>query len=80
MRGSIVKKLTIREARQSLSHLDRLLDQEGEITITRRGKPIGRVMAIAGKKTMPSHKDLRMKMAPVKTESQVLVREDRDGR
>ena len=75
-----MKKLTIREARQSLSHLDRLLEQEGEITITRRGKPIGRVMAIAGKKAMPSHKDLRMKMAPVRTESQVLVREDREAR
>jgi prevent-host-death family protein len=75
-----MKKLSIREARQSLSHLDQLLEQEGEITITRRGKPIGRVMAIARKKAMPSHKDLRMKMTPVRTESQVLVREDREGR
>jgi prevent-host-death family protein len=75
-----MKKLTIREARQSLSHLDRLLEEEGEITITRRGKPIGRVMAITRKKAMPSHKDLRMKMAPVRTESQVLVREDREER
>jgi antitoxin (DNA-binding transcriptional repressor) of toxin-antitoxin stability system len=75
-----MRKLSIREARQSMSHLDRLLDQEGEITITRRGKPIGRVTAIAGKKAIPSHKDLRMKMAQVKLESQVLVREDREGR
>ena len=57
-----MKKLTIREARQSLSHLDRLLEEEGEITITRRGKPIGRVIAINGKKVIPSHKELRMKM------------------
>jgi antitoxin (DNA-binding transcriptional repressor) of toxin-antitoxin stability system len=63
-----------------MSHLDRLLDQEGEITITRRGKPIGRVTAIAGKKAIPSHKDLRMKMTQVKLESQVLVRDDREGR
>ena len=75
-----MKKLTIREARQALSHLDRLLEEEGEITITRRGKPIGRVTAIGGKKAIPSHKDLRMKMTPVKTESELLVREDREGR
>ena len=31
-----MKKLTIREARQSLSQLDRLLAVEGEVTITRR--------------------------------------------
>jgi antitoxin (DNA-binding transcriptional repressor) of toxin-antitoxin stability system len=75
-----MKKLSIREARQALSRLDRLLDEEGEITITRRGKPIGRVTAIGGKKPIPSHRDLRMKMTSVKTESEVLVRDDREGR
>ena len=74
-----MKKLTIRESRQSLSHLDDLLREEGEITITRRGRPIGRLTAIA-RKAIPSHRDLRMKMAPVKKGSQVLVREDREGR
>ncbi len=75
-----MKKLTTREARQALSQLDRLLEEEGEITITRRGKPIGRVTAIGGKKAIPSLKDLRMKMRPVKTKSEILVREDREGR
>ena len=75
-----MKKLTVREARQSLSQLDRLLETEGEITITRRGKPIGRVTGIGSKRAIPSHKDLRMKMARVKNESQVFVREDREGR
>ncbi len=75
-----MKKLTIREARQSLPHLDRLLEEEGEITITRRGKPIDRVTGVGAKKTIPSHKDLRMKMARVKKQSRLLVREDRDAR
>jgi hypothetical protein len=30
-----MKKLTIREIRQSLSHLDRLLETEGEVMVTR---------------------------------------------
>ena len=75
-----MKKLTIRQARQSLAQLDRLLEEEGEITITRRGKPIGRVVGIGPKRTIPSHKDLRMKMPRVKRESRILVREDREGR
>jgi prevent-host-death family protein len=75
-----MKKLSIREARQSLSQLDRLLKEEGEITITRRGTPIGRVTGIGARKAIPSHKDLRMKMARAKKESRVLVREDREGR
>jgi hypothetical protein len=31
-----MKKLGMRKARQSLSHLGRLLETEGEVTITRR--------------------------------------------
>ena len=41
-----MKNLTIREARQSLSHLDRLLETEGESTITRRGKPVAHVVPV----------------------------------
>jgi len=34
----ICKKLTIRETRQGLSRLEKILAQEGEVTITRREK------------------------------------------
>ena len=40
-----MKKLTIREARQSLTHLDRLLETEDEVVITRRGRVIARVQS-----------------------------------
>lgn len=56
-----MKKLTIREARQALSHLERLLGTEGEVTITRRGEPIARVTPITRKLAIPSHKNLRSK-------------------
>ena len=75
-----MKKLTIREARQSLSHLDRLLTAEGEVTITRRGEAIARVTPINRKSAMPSHKELRGKMPRLLKGSQVLVRKDRVGR
>ena len=41
-----MKKLTVREARQSLSHLERLIITEREVTITHRGKAIARVIPI----------------------------------
>ena len=44
-----MKKLTIRDTRRPLSYLDRLLAAEGEVTITRRGEAIARVIPI-GKK------------------------------
>jgi len=45
-----MKKLTVREARQSLSHLDQLPAIEGEVTITRRGDPIAKVVQVGRKR------------------------------
>jgi antitoxin (DNA-binding transcriptional repressor) of toxin-antitoxin stability system len=75
-----MKKLTIREARQALSHLDRILETEGEVTITKRGQAVARVVQLGRKMPIPSHKDLREKMLRMKTGSNKLVREDRDAR
>jgi antitoxin (DNA-binding transcriptional repressor) of toxin-antitoxin stability system len=75
-----MKKLTIREARQSLSHLDRLLSVEGEVTITRRGEPIARVEQVGRKRPIPSHRDLREGMARIRKGSEKIVREDRNAR
>ena len=75
-----MKKLTIRDARRSLSHLDRLLAEEGEVTITRRGEAIARLIPIGKKSVAPSHKDLREKMPRMRKGSETLVREDRDAR
>ena len=75
-----MKKLTIRQTRQSLSQLDRLLEIEGEVTITRRGEPIARILPVNGKRPIPSHRDLREKMREVKIGSEKLLREERDVR
>jgi antitoxin (DNA-binding transcriptional repressor) of toxin-antitoxin stability system len=75
-----MKKLTIREARKSLTNLDRLLAVEGELTITRRGEAIARLVEIGRKRPIPSHRDLREKMARIRRGSEKLVREDRDLR
>ena len=75
-----MKELNIRQARQALSQLDRLLTAEGEITITRRGKAVARVISVRKKRPMPSHKDLRMEMPRLRKGSERLIREDRDSR
>ncbi len=75
-----MKKLTIREARQSLSHLDHLLSEEGEVMITRRGEAIARLTQIGKRRPIPSHRDLRRRMPLMRKGSEKLVREDRDHR
>jgi len=75
-----MKKLSIREARQSLSHLDQLLEIEGEVTITRRGDPIAKVVQVGRKRLIPSHRDLREAMPKMHKESQAVLRKDRDER
>ena len=75
-----MKKLTIRETRQSLSHLDRVLSGEGEVTITRRGEAIARLTPIRKKRSIPSHQDLRESMLRMRKGSEKLIREDRDAR
>jgi antitoxin (DNA-binding transcriptional repressor) of toxin-antitoxin stability system len=75
-----MKKLTIREIRQSLSHLDKLLAVEEEVMITRRGDPIARVVQVGRKRPIPSHRDLRDGMKRMHKGSESLLREDRDSR
>ena len=73
-----MKKLTIRGSRQLLSHLDRLLADEGEVMITRRGEAIARLTQIEKKRPIPSHQDLRRRMSLMRKGSERVVREDRD--
>jgi len=75
-----MKKLSIREARQSLSHLDRLLAVEEEVMITRRGDPIAKVVQVGRKRPIPSHRDLRDAMPQIRKGSEKLVREIREER
>jgi antitoxin (DNA-binding transcriptional repressor) of toxin-antitoxin stability system len=75
-----MKKLTIREARQSLSHLDHLLAAEGEVMITRRGEAVARLTQINKKRPIPSHRDLRKRMSLMRKGSEKVIREDRDLR
>ena len=75
-----MKQINIPKARRSLSHLERLLAAEGEVTIIRRGKAVARVIPMAQILAIPSHRDLREKMPRMRKGSERLIRKDRDAR
>lgn len=74
-----MKSISIREAREALTHLEELVTEHGEITITRRGRPIARLVPVPARKPVPSHADLRARMRPMVRGSEELIREDRDS-
>ena len=63
--------------RAALGRLDRLLEEEQEIIVTRRSKAIARLLPIRQRRKMPSHAKLRTQM-PRLSSSTELIRRDRD--
>ena len=75
-----MKTLTIREIRSALPRLDELLAEAGEVVITRRGRPLARIVPVRPRGGMPSRAALRASMPKMKVPSEVLIRQDRDSR
>ncbi len=75
-----MKHLSIREVRKELAQLDELLSREGEVVVTRHGRPIARLLPLASKQRMPSHAELRASMPRLKRGSEAHVRSERDER
>ncbi len=75
-----MKELSIREMRAHIGRLDELVNEAGEIIISRRGKPIARLLPIPQQRKCPDHADLRQRMAQLHTPSAALIRAERDGR
>ena len=75
-----LKTLNIREMRSALSHLDELVAEEGEVVVTRRGRPLARILPARLRRRIPSRSELRASMARLKVPSEALIRHDRDLR
>ncbi len=75
-----MKNLSIREIRKELAQLDELVLREGEVVVTRRGRPIARLLPLRSKQRMPSHADLRASMPRLKQGSEKHIRSERDER
>lgn len=75
-----MRKMSIREMRAELGQLGEVLDREGEVVVTRHGKPIARVLPLGAPRRRPSHDELRASMPRLERGSEDVVRADRDGR
>ena len=72
--------LSVREMRNQLGRLDKLLAEEQEIIVTRHNTPLARILPVKGKKKKPDHKSLRDRLPYQDIDSEVLQRMDRDER
>ncbi len=75
-----MKTLSIREMRTALPHLEELVAKQGEVIITRRGRPFARIVPLRSQSTIPSRAKWRASMPKLKVPSEVMIREDRDAR
>jgi len=75
-----VKELNIREMRASIGQLEELVNDAGELVVSRRGRPIARVLPISRRRPRPDHADLRARMPRLATSSAALIRDERDER
>jgi len=78
---AVMRTVTIREAREGLSHPEQLFADNDEVIVTRRGEPIARILPIRPAK--PKFRSLaafRATMPFQDVPSEELIREDRDAR
>ena len=75
-----MRSLSIRELRAALPELEQVLSREGEVTVTRHGQPIAKLVASQTTVEMPSLAELRASMPFMEVPSEVLLREERDQR
>jgi prevent-host-death family protein len=75
-----MKTLSIREIRSALPHLDELVAEVGEVIVTRRGRPLARIIPIKPRGGIPSTAAFRATMPRMKIPSEVYIRQDRDER
>lgn len=72
-----MRKLSIREARNNLANLEELLDREKELIVTKRGKPVAKIVPLQ-RTEVPSHAELRAETTRLARSGAELIREDRD--
>jgi antitoxin (DNA-binding transcriptional repressor) of toxin-antitoxin stability system len=76
-----MRRVTVREMRELLPEIEQALRAEGELVLTRRGKPVARMVPVPdGTQALLSTRELRARMTPSTVPSEVLIRQDRDER
>lgn len=75
-----MKTLTIREAREGLSHPEQMFADGEEVLVVRRGEPIARILPFASKPMVRSLREFRASQPMQTVPSEVYIAEDREDR
>lgn len=75
-----MKTLTIREAREGLSHPEKMFAEDEEVLVVRRGEPIARILPIRNKPQLRSLRDFLAHQPMQTVPSEVILAEDREER
>lgn len=76
-----MRTVTIREAREGLSHPEQLFADDDEVIVTRRGEPVARILPIKpAKSKIRSLAAFRASQPYQSIPSEVLIAEDREDR
>src|SRR5260370_7370306 len=79
-RRNNLKTLSIREMRSALSRIEEIVAEEGEVVVTRRGRPLARILPPRPRRGIPSRAEWRASMPKLKGPSEELIRQDRGQR
>lgn len=74
-----MKQLSIREAREGLSHPETMFADAEEVLVVRRGEPVARILPIR-KQRVRSLQEFRASQPMQTVPSEVLIAEDREDR
>lgn len=75
-----MKTLTIREAREGLSHPEQMFADDDEVLVVCRGEPVARILPVQSRPKARSLAAFRAKMPFQETPGEVLIRAGRDSR
>ena len=73
-----MRSLSIREIRAALGNIEEIVEREGELLVTRHGKPVARIGPVERRRPLPSHQALRECMPRLAVSSAELIRRERD--
>lgn len=75
-----MKTLTIREAREGLSHPEQMFADDDEVLVMRHGEPVARILPANPRPRLRSLRDFLASQPMQTVPSEVLLAEDREHR
>jgi len=75
-----MKTLTIREAREGLSHPEKMFAEDEEVLVVRRGEPVARILPVRSKPQLRALHDFLARQPMQRVPSETILAEDREDR